>query len=88
MTYVVVAVALLLWGGLVGRVGTKLGTALAVVPVVVWFGVLAWSGWWGEIETAAADALLVHMVIGLFAFLIGSNLTSRSVASRHAPPER
>lgn len=88
MAYVAVAVALLLWGGLVGRVGTKLGTALAVVPVLGWFGVLAWSSWSGVLETPAGDALHVYMLIGLFAFLIGSNVTSRSVASRKAPEER
>ncbi|KJL33111.1 hypothetical protein [Microbacterium oxydans] len=88
MAYVAVAVALLLWGGLVGRVGTKLGTVLALVPVLVWFGVLAWSGSSGVLETPAGDTLPVYMLIGLFAFLIGSNFTSRSAASRKASPER
>jgi len=53
MLYVAVGVALLLWGTLVGRVGRKLGTLLAIVPVLVWFGVLAWFGSSGNLDSPA-----------------------------------
>lgn len=41
MVYITIGLALLLWGALVGRVGRKLGTLLATLPVLLWFGVLA-----------------------------------------------
>lgn len=88
MLFVAVGVALLLWGTLVGRVGTKLGTLLAIVPVLVWFGVLAWFGLSGDLDSSAGDALPAYLVIGLLAFMIGVNLTNRSVpvhGSRQKP---
>lgn len=84
MLFVAVGVALLLWGTLVGRVGTKLGTLLATVPVLVWFGVLAWFGSSGDLDSPAGDALPVYLVIGLLAFTIGVNLTNRSVSVRNS----
>lgn len=84
MPFVAVGVALLLWGTLVGRVGTKLGTLLAIVPVLVWFGVLAWFGWSGDLDSPAGDALPVYLVIGLLAFMTGVNLTNRSVSGSGA----
>ncbi len=84
MLYVAVGVALLLWGALVGRVGTKLGTLLAIVPVLVWFGVLAWFGSSGDLDSPPGDALPVYLVIGLLAFTIGVNLTNRFVAVRNS----
>jgi hypothetical protein len=65
-----------------GRAGQKLGTVLALIPVLVWFGVLAWSGWSGVLDTPAGDALAGYMLIGLFAFLIGSNFTERGSVRR------
>jgi hypothetical protein len=82
MLFVAVGVALLLWGTLVGRVGRKLGTLLAIVPVLVWFGVLAWFGSSGNLDSPAGDALPVYLVVGLLAFTIGVNLTDRSVSVR------
>lgn len=84
MLFVAVGVALLLWGTLVGRVGRKLGTLLAIVPVLVWFGVLAWFGSSGNLDSPAGDALPVYLVIGLLAFTIGVNLTDRSVSGSGA----
>ncbi|MFE7065941.1 hypothetical protein [Microbacterium sp. NPDC057658] len=84
MLYVAVGVALLLWGTLVGRVGRKLGTLLAIVPVLVWFGVLAWFGSSGNLDSPAGDALAVYLVVGLLAFTIGVNLTDRSVSVRNS----
>lgn len=88
MTYIAVGVALLLWGVLVGRAGRKVGTALAVIPVLVWFGFLGWFVWTDSLGSPAGDALLVYLLIGLLAFLIGSSLPSRSVASGSAHKTR
>lgn len=87
MIYVVVGIALLLWGALVGRAGRKVGTVLALVPVLVWFGLLAWLVWTGNLDGPAGDAHLAYLVIGLLAFLIGSNFASR-VGSRRVHKER
>lgn len=84
MLYVAVGVALLLWGVMVGRAGRNLGTLLAIVPVLVWFAVLAWFGSSGNLDSAAGDALPAYLVIGLLAFMIGVNLTNRSVAVRNS----
>lgn len=88
MVYVAVGVALFFWGVLVGRVGRKLGTALALVPVLLWFVVTAWFGWSGMQDNPAGDALPAYLVIGLLAFLAGSNLSSRSMESGKAHNER
>lgn len=84
MLFVAVGVALLLWGALVGQAGRKLGTLLAIVPVLVWFGVLAWFGSSGHLDSPAGDALPAYLVIGLLAFTIGVNLTNRSVSVRNS----
>lgn len=77
----VVAAVLLAWGALVGRVGRRVGTLLAVVPILVWFVVIEWFTRSGALDRAAGDALPVYLLIGLFAFLIGENL-----ARRRKPP--
>jgi len=82
VVYVAVGVALLVWGALVGRAGRKVGTLLAVIPVAAWLGLLAWLGWTGSLDSPAGDALPAYLVIGLLAFFVGLNLTSRSAASR------
>lgn len=82
MNYVAVGVALLIWGALVGRVGRKVGTVLALVPVLVWFGLLAWFGWSGILDSPTGDALPAYLVIGLLTFLTGLNLAERSSALR------
>lgn len=84
MAYVGVGVALLLWGVLVGRVGRKVGTLLAIVPVLLWGGVLAWFTWSDALDGPDGDALPVYLLIGLFAFLIGVSLTGRHEPSRRA----
>ena len=82
MGYVVVGVALLLWGILVGRAGRKLGVVLSLIPVAVWFGFLAWFEWTGTLDGPAGDVLPAYLVIGLLAFLAGSNLVGWTVTSR------
>lgn len=77
----VVAAVLLAWGALVGRVGRRVGTLLAVVPILVWFMVIEGLTRSGALDRAAGDALPVYLLIGLFAFLIGENL-----ARRRKPP--
>ncbi|MDR2321507.1 MAG: hypothetical protein LBE60_07660 [Microbacterium sp.] len=77
MSYFLVGVILLGWGALVGRIGRKLGTILAVVPVLVWFGVLAWLTSTNTLDSAEGRGLASYLLVGLLAFLVGSNLTSR-----------
>lgn len=84
MIHVVVRVVLLLWGAVVGRAGRKVGTALALIPVLVWFGILAWFGWSGNPDSPAGDALPAYLVIGLLAFLIGERLTDGRSAQRRS----
>ena len=76
MSYVLVGVTLLGWGALVGRVGRTLGTILAVVPVLVWFGALAWLVSTDTLDSAGG-ALAIYLLVGLLAFVAGSSLTSR-----------
>lgn len=85
MIYAGVAVALLILGGIASRVGRKLGTALALVPVAVWFGFLVRATLTGTVEGAGGDALLAYLLVGLIAFLVGSNLTSRSSSREQRP---
>lgn len=80
--------ALLLWGVLVGRATPRVGTVLAIVPLAVWFGLSVWIGQPGVVEAPNADALLAYLLIGLLAFLVGSNLTSRRASSRGVHRER
>jgi len=82
MSYFLVGVILLGWGALVGRVGRTLGTILAVVPVLVWFGILAWSASTNTLDSAEGRGLASYLLVGLLAFLVGSNLTSRIGARR------
>lgn len=84
MVYIAIGLALLLWGAVVGRVGRKLGTLLAILPVLLWFGVLAWFTWSGASDRSTGDALPAYLLVGLFAFLLGVNLTTRRVPSHRA----
>jgi len=84
MSYFLVGVILLGWGALVGRVGRTLGTILAVVPVLVWFGVLAWLASTNTLDSTEGRGLASYLLVGLLAFLVGSSLTSRLGAPRRA----
>lgn len=84
MVYTAIGLTLLLWGALVGRAGRKWGTLLATVPVLLWVGVLAWFTWSGASDRSTGDALPAYLLVGLFAFLIGVNLTTRRESSRRA----
>ena len=79
---VIAGVALLVLGAVVGKVGPKLGTTLAICLVLGWFGVLAWFGSTGNLSGPVIQDLALYLLIGLTAFLVGSNLTSRSSRSR------
>ncbi|MFJ2543815.1 hypothetical protein [Microbacterium sp. NPDC087589] len=73
----VAGIALLIVGGIVGRAGRKLGTAIACALVLAWFGVLGWFALSGNLDGPAVQMLALYLGVGLVAFLIGSNLTSR-----------
>ncbi|MFS0894995.1 hypothetical protein [Microbacterium sp. 179-I 3D3 NHS] len=88
LAYIIVVVALLLWGALAGCVGQRLGVALALIPALGWFGVLAWFGWLGNMDSPTGDALPAYLLIGLLAFLAGSAATTRLSKLRAARRER
>ncbi|ROP44108.1 hypothetical protein EDF44_4008 [Rathayibacter sp. PhB185] len=69
-------------GALSGRAGPKLGTALALAPLAVWFGVLAWLIQTGTLEGPKGEAHANYLFIGLIAFSVGSNLTTRPSSPR------
>lgn len=87
MIYAVVAVALLILGAIAGRVGARLGTALAVLPAVVWFALLAHAIRAGTVDGNGGDELLVLLLVGLVAFLTGSNIASRGSRPRSSRPD-
>ncbi|MFJ4223700.1 hypothetical protein [Microbacterium sp. NPDC089695] len=64
--FVVVGLAMFAWGIIVERAGRTLGTVLALLPVVLWYGFSVWAqsrGEFGEREAADhATALLVGLV--------------------------
>lgn len=75
MSFVIVGVALFALGAVVERSGRKLGTVLALLPVLLWFGyvlVVQLHGDFGERE-AADHAIL--LVAGLLCFSAGQIAT-------------
>jgi cell division protein FtsW (lipid II flippase) len=72
MTIVLVGIALFLYGAIVGLVGPRLGTALSVLPPVLFFVLLA-----NARTDAELDAVTGGLMVGLFAFLAGVRLTER-----------
>lgn len=84
MIYVAVGVILLILGAIAGRLTPKAGTVLAVILVLAWVGLLAWLALAGNLDGATVQSLAAYLVIGLLAFLIGSNLTSRLSPQRNA----
>lgn len=74
-------VALLIVGAIVGRVGRKLGTIIAIVLTLAWFGVLAGFGLAGTLNGPRIQELALYLMVGLVAFLIGANLTDRASSS-------
>lgn len=78
----VAGVALLILGLIVGKAGRKLGTAIAIALAVAWFGVLAGFGLAGNLDASKTQELALYLMVGMVAFLIGTNLTSRDRSSR------
>lgn len=84
---VVAGVALLILGLIVGRAGRKLGTAIAIALALAWFGVLAGFGLSGSLDASKTQELALYLMVGMVAFLIGTNLTSRNRSSRSLRPQ-
>lgn len=84
MLYIAVGVVLLGLGALAGRAGAKVGIALALVPLAVWFAALAWSIRLGSLDSTEGDPLAAYLLIGLLAFFTGSILTSHALSSGEA----
>lgn len=88
MDYVAVGAALLLWGALVGRASPAVGTILALIPLAGWFALSQWSDRPSGLLGLDGDRLLAYLLIGLLAFVVGSNFTSRSARPRGVRKER
>lgn len=69
--YIAVGVVILGHGALAGRVGAKVGIALALAPLAVWFAVLVWFIWSGTLDSQEGGALAGYLLIGLLAFVVG-----------------
>lgn len=82
MIFVVVGIALFLFGLIVGLVGPKLGTALACLPPVLFFALLIRIQLDGELDSAGTADLGAGLLFGLLAFITGTNLTERGAALR------
>lgn len=81
MTYLFVGIGLFLWGLVVGYVGPKLGSVLAVLPLAPWFILMFGEQAGGQSGSGTPDLAAVLM-IGLVAFLGGANITERAGARR------
>lgn len=92
MIFLATGVALLVLGGIAGLVGPKLGTALAVAPLVLWFVLLMGNEADGDLDPARGSALAACLGIGLLAFVTGSSISeyasSRWRAWHLVPGER
>ena len=80
MTFVVVGLALFVYGLIAGRVGPKLGTALALVPVLLYLVLPMTMQFKGALDSSESADLSAAILIGTLAFLTGSNLTERGSA--------
>lgn len=86
MIYAGVAVCLFVWGVLVGRAIRMVGTVLAIIPVLVWFGLLASLGWPRAID-ASGNELPVYLMVGMLAFSIGVGFGERRSGMKASRPD-
>ena len=84
----IAGVALFILGGIVGRVGQKLGTALSIAITLAWFGMLAWLGLTENLNGPTGQTVALYLMVGSVAFLVGSNLTSRWSSPRNTREEK
>ncbi|WP_341935919.1 hypothetical protein MRBLWO14_001599 [Microbacterium sp. LWO14-1.2] len=71
MSFALIGIALFAVGVLVERAGRKLGTVLALLPVVLWFAYLAHIQLDGELGERESVALMVALLVGLLPFSAG-----------------
>lgn len=64
----IIGLALALLGGIAGCVGSKLGTVLAVIPMLLWFGLLMELHTQTGLESHRGAELATALVVGLVAF--------------------
>ncbi|MFB4354360.1 hypothetical protein RAC69_14500 [Microbacterium sp. LS_15] len=72
MMFVAIGVTLFVLGAIVERSGRKLGTALALLPVLVWFWFLMQAQLNGEFGEQEARDHAIALVVGLLCFIAGS----------------
>ncbi|KNY05159.1 hypothetical protein [Microbacterium sp. GCS4] len=84
MILISVAVVMFVWGVVVERAGRVLGTVMALLPVLVWFGVLVAIQADGDLGWRVAADHALALIVGLSAFMLGSSVDSiRAAWSRH-----
>ncbi|WP_144875950.1 hypothetical protein [Microbacterium sp. 1.5R] len=71
MTLALIGFTLFAVGVVVERAGRKLGTVLALLPVVLWFAYLAHIQLVGELGERESVDLMVALVVGLLSFSAG-----------------
>jgi len=91
MMFIAIGVVLFALGVIVERSGRKLGTVLALLPVLLWFWLLVQAqvdGGFGERESRDH---VIALLIGLLCFMAGSFLAGPVVGwlrKRRNPPTR
>lgn len=71
MMLVVIGVAMFVLGVVVERVGRKLGTVLAVLPSLVYFGFIVAAQRGGDLDSRVAADLALALLVGVLAFQCG-----------------
>ena len=72
MIFVAIGLTLFVLGAIVERSGRKLGTALALLPVLVWSWFLMQAQLNGEFGEQEARDHAIALVVGLLCFIAGS----------------
>lgn len=91
MMFVAIGLTLFVLGAIVERSGRKLGTALALLPVLLWFWFLMQAQLNGELAEREPVDLMIAMTVGLLCFIAGSFVACPVVGwlrKRRNPPTR
>lgn len=72
MMFVAIGLTLSVLGAIVERSGRKLGTVLALLPVLFWFWFLMQAQLDGELGARELADLMIAMTVGILCFTAGS----------------
>lgn len=91
MMFIAIGVVLFALGVIVERSGRKLGTVLALLPVLLWFWLLVQAQIDGEFGEREPVDLMVAMTVGILCFNAGSVVVGPVAGwlrKRRDPPTR